>query len=282
MEALNYHPHPALENIIDNILITSFDFFAQKIVSPLYKFVPTHARSWVFYLEDEVLVKKGNGLYSKSARSLIVGPLTKPIMLDYGKKHKSLIVNFKPGGMYRLFGIPLHEVVNYELDAVLVLGKEVKDLMDILIQSKTDDLKNEIVQKYLLKKIGTIKTILPFDLAVQDLLINNMNQSMEYVASRACLSLRQFERISKERLGVSPKLYTRMARFSSAYKHKEKFPNTPWTKIAYKYGYFDQMHLIRDFKFFAHSNPSHLKEEDIRSSVRFRTLEQPFLKLHDF
>lgn len=250
---------------------------AQKIVSSLYKFVPTPARSWVFYLEDEVLVKKGNGLFSKSARSLIVGPLTRPIMLDYGKRHKSLIVNFKPGGMYRLFGIPLNEMVNSELDAVLVLGKEVDDLMDRLRQSKTDDLKNKIVQKYLLKKIETFKTILPFDLAVQDLLMNKGSQTMEDVASKACLSLRQFERISKERLGVSPKFYARMARFSAAYKHKEKFPTTPWIKIALNYGYFDQMHLIRDFKFFAHSNPSHLKEEDINNSVRFRTLEQPFL-----
>lgn len=277
MKALIYQPYPGLETIIDNILIISFDFLSQKIVLPVYKFVPTHARSWVFYLEDKVLVKKENGQYSKTARSLFVGPLTKPIMIDYGKKHKSVIVNFKPAGMYRLLGIPLNEMVNSELEASLVFGKEVDDLMDCLRQSKTDDLKNEIIQKYLLKKTKTFKTILPFDLAIQDLLINNGNQTMEYAASKACLSLRQFERISKERLGVSPKFYTRMARFSSAYKHKERFPKTPWIKIAYQYSYFDQMHLIHEFKFFAHANPSQLNEEGIKSSVRFRTLEEPFL-----
>lgn len=277
MKTSIYSPQPALENILDSILILSIDFSAQNVVSPIYKFVPTHARSWIFYFEDEVSAKKKGGLYYKAARCIIVGPFTTPIMLDCGKKYKSMIVNFKPGGMYRLFGVPLSKMVNSELDAFLVLGKEMDDLMDRLMNSKTDELKNEIVQNFLFKKIDFFKPILPFDLAVQELILNKGNLTMEHVASQACLSLRQFQRIAKERIGISPKFYARTARFSSAYKHKEQFPNTPWIKIAHEYGYYDQMHLIRDFKFFAHSNPSELKEEDIRSSVRFRTLEEPFL-----
>jgi hypothetical protein len=233
MKTSIYSPHPALKNVLDNISILSFDFSAQNIISPIYKFVPTHATSWMFYFEDEISVKKKGGLYSKCARCIIVGPFISPIMLDCGKKCKSMIVNFKPGGMYRLFGVPLSEMVNSELDAFLVLGKEVNDLMDCLMNSKSDELKNEIVQNYLLNKIDTFKPILPFDLAVQELIMNKGNQTMEHVASQACLSLRQFERIAKERVGVSPKFYARMARFSSAYKHKEQFPNTPWIKIAH-------------------------------------------------
>ena len=272
-----YRPHPALENIVDSIVIIAIDFSTQTIVSPIYKFVPTHARSWMFYFEDEVFAKKKDGQYYKAARCIIVGPFITPIMLDCGKKYKSMIVNFKPGGMYRLFGVPLSEMVNTELDAFLVLGKEMDDLMDRLMNSKTDELKNEIVQNYLLKKIDSFKSILPFDLAVQELIMNKGNLTMDHVASKACLSLRQFERVSKQRIGITPKLHSRMARFSAAYKYKEQFPKTPWIKIAHEFGYYDQMHLIRDFKFFAHSNPSELKASDITGSVRFRRLEEPLL-----
>ncbi|MEJ7663659.1 MAG: helix-turn-helix domain-containing protein [Hymenobacter sp.] len=96
---------------------------------------------------------------------------------------------------------------------------------------------------------------------------------MERLAAAACLSVRQFERKSYERLGFSPKLYSRMIRFSHAYKYKECAPHTSWTEIAHRCGYFDQMHFIRDFKFFTGYAPGILTEEEVRKSVLFRTLE---------
>ncbi|WP_409024752.1 AraC family transcriptional regulator [Flectobacillus sp. BAB-3569] len=38
-----------------------------------------------------------------------------------------------------------------------------------------------------------------------------------------------------------------------------------WTTIAYDCGYFDQMHLIRDFKTFCGSSPS-VMEDEIKAS----------------
>lgn len=272
-----YTPHPAIDSIIDNIIIISFDFSIEKKISPQYKFVPTHTRSWCFYLEDEVFAKKQDGPFVKSARSLIVGPVTLPVTLDYGKNHKSLIVNFKPAGMYRFFGIPLNEIVNSELDARLVLGKEVDTLIERLMEAKTDNVRNKIVQEFLISKNRVFKSGLPFDLAMQELIKNMGNQTMKKVASNACLSLRQFERISKKRIGLPPKFYARMARFSNAYKLKEQLPDVPWLTIAHECGYHDQMHLIRDFKFFANSNPSFFTEADIENSVRLRSMDEPFL-----
>src|SRR5678815_1036701 len=95
------------------------------------------------------------------------------------------------------------------------------------------------------------KRALPFDKAMLELLRLNGNTPIEQIASLACLSIRQFERVSKERVGFSPKLFSRLVRFSSAYRMRENFPLLSWTSIAYDCGYFDQMHLIRDFKEFA-------------------------------
>jgi AraC-like DNA-binding protein len=85
--------------------------------------------------------------------------------------------------------------------------------------------------------------------------------------------MRQCERKSYERLGLSPKVYSRMIRFSHAYKYKESSPHTSWTEIAHRCGYFDQMHFIRDFKAFAGFTPSMLKEAEIEKSVLFRKME---------
>ena len=94
-----------------------------------------------------------------------------------------------------------------------------------------------------------------------ELLHKNGNVPIEKIASLACLSLRQFERVCKERVGFSPKLFSRLIRFSSAYRMRENFPLLSWTSIAYDCGYFDQMHLIRDFKEFTGVAPGVIQKE---------------------
>lgn len=273
-----YNPHPALRDFVENITITSFDFTEEKNISPIYKFVPTHTRFLCFYLQDQVSVKKQNTDFAIRERAMIIGPQTIPVILDLGKKHKDVVVCLKPCGMYRLLGIPLKEIVDKDYDARLVIGKEVETLTYQLIDAETDEMKNKVIQTYLLKKLEYLKPCLPFDIAMLELVKENGNLNMDYVASKSCISLRQFERQSLERIGLPPKVYARLIRFSHAYKLKEMFPKSSWISIAHICGYFDQMHFIRDFKFFAGFTPSSLKEEDIIHSVRFRTLEDCFIE----
>jgi len=89
------------------------------------------------------------------------------------------------------------------------------------------------------------------------------------LASRACLSIRQFERVFKQRIGLPPKHFSRLVRFAHAWTIKEQQPDISWTKIAYECGYFDQMHLIRDFQEFAGVNPSSIELEISNSPAKF-------------
>jgi AraC-like DNA-binding protein len=49
-------------------------------------------------------------------------------------------------------------------------------------------------------------------------------------------------------MGLSPKLFARIARFQMALDAKRNTPARAWLSIAHEYGYFDQMHMIRDFQ----------------------------------
>lgn len=273
-----YKPHPALVNLVENVTITTIDFSTEKEISPIYRFVPTHTRFLCFYLEDKVSVKKPDTEFVIREHAMIIGPQTCPVILDLGQKHKDVIVCLKPSGMYRLLGFSLHEIVDRDFDARVIIGPEIETITERLVEAKTDDLKNAIIQDYLLKKLSCLKPELPFDSAMLQLVSQRGNLTMEYVASQSCLSLRQFERRSLERLGLPAKVYARLIRFSRAYKLKELFPHAPWLHIAHTCGYFDQMHFIRDFKFFAGFTPGNLKEGEVKNSVRFRTLEDAFLK----
>jgi transcriptional regulator GlxA family with amidase domain len=92
---------------------------------------------------------------------------------------------------------------------------------------------------------------------------------IDQLASHACLSTRQFERVFEQRIGLSPKHFSRLVRFSQAWIMKEQQPDISWIKIAHDCGYFDQMHMIRDFKEFAGVNPSVIELELLKFPVKF-------------
>ena len=273
MMPAHFAPHPALLEFIDSVFVLDIDFRAGAGPSPIYPFVPTHNRFLCFYLQDQVKVKKQTGDFLTRARSIIIGPQLTPVTLDLGQRHQAVIVNLKPAGMYRLLGIPMAELVDCDYDARQVMGREIDELLDRLHEGRSPAQRNATVQRYLLGKLGQLRPLLPFDGAILRQVRASGNLPIERVAAEACLSVRQFERLSYERLGLSPKVYSRMIRFSHAYKYKESSPHTSWTAIAHRCGYFDQMHFIRDFKAFAGHAPGVLKEADLAHSVRFRTME---------
>jgi AraC-like DNA-binding protein len=82
--------------------------------------------------------------------------------------------------------------------------------------------------------------------------------------------VRQVQRISRDRIGMSPKAFARVIRFSAAYRLHEERPGLRWTDIAYRCGYFDQMHLIRDFRDFAGMPPSVIERELARTELRLQ------------
>ncbi|SFQ78994.1 helix-turn-helix domain-containing protein [Hymenobacter arizonensis] len=268
----HFAPHPALLDYVDSVFVLTCDFAATGL-SPLYPFVPTHNRFLCFYLDDPVKVQKPAGAFVARARALIVGPHLAPVTLDLGRHHRAVVVNLKPAGMYRLLGIPMAELLDRDYDARLVVGREIDELLDRLHAGRTPAACNAVMQRYLLGKRGQLRPALPFDRALLHQVRASGNLPVERVAAHACLSVRQFERRAHERLGLPPKLFSRLIRFSHAYKHKEGAPQTPWLDIAHRCGYFDQMHFIRDFKFFAGFPPGRLQAADLEQSVLFRTME---------
>ncbi len=265
-------PHPLLREYVEIVVIVRIDFTTPGSLEPLYTFVPTHTRFLCFYLDDPVQVRKGEEGFVTRARSIIIGPQLTPVTLNLGKKHHAIIVGLKPGGMYRLLGVPMREIVDQDYDARLVMGREINELLDRLLSAKNNSDKNTITQQYLLQKLSRLKTAHPFDRVMTQLIGSKGNLPIEAAAARACLSIRQFERQCLDRIGLPPKLYARMVRFSHAYKLKENHPHMTWIDITHQCGYYDQMHLIRDFKAFAKFTPGMLLEKDIEKSVRFQTL----------
>ena len=234
----------------------------QQAPPVLCPYPPTPQNSLFFYINDQIKVQQdGSENFILQPRAVIVGPQLNRVTIDINKDHKAVRVGFHPGGLHRLLGLSMAEMIDGSYDAADVFGNEMKELNEKMQEAYSFDAIKNVVELFLLKKVKSLKEILPFDKAMLELLRVEGNVSIEKIASMACLSLRQFERVSKERIGLPPKLFSRIVRFSKAYRLKEQIPGISWTKIAYECNYFDQMHLIRDFKQFAGVAPGVIEKE---------------------
>src|SRR5262249_31991857 len=74
------------------------------------------------------------------------------------------------------------------------------------------------------------------------------------VASFVGLGLRQFQRRFKDEVGIAPKLFCRIQRFQKVFQALER-TGFSWVNAAVQCGYYDQAHLIRDFRDFSGEPP---------------------------
>jgi AraC-like DNA-binding protein len=68
------------------------------------------------------------------------------------------------------------------------------------------------------------------------------------LVSETGLSQRHLSRKFQEYVGLSPKEYLRVSRFIHSLDHLKRYPVFSLTEVAYKSGYYDQAHFIRDYK----------------------------------
>lgn len=82
---------------------------------------------------------------------------------------------------------------------------------------------------------------------------------LDWVASQARLSPRQFRRRCMQETGLSPNRLCRVLRFRRATRLSARLG---WAAVAADCGYSDQAHLIRDFREFTGSPPSRFRPQN--------------------
>ena len=84
------------------------------------------------------------------------------------------------------------------------------------------------------------------------------------VTDRLGLCSRRFTEVFDDEVGLTPKLYCRIQRFTHAIKLAHQTDDVDWADLAAMAGYYDQSHMIRDFQEFSGLNPSaYLKDRGI-------------------
>lgn len=158
---------------------------------------------------------------------------------------------FKPQGLMMLFDTPAIEFHNLNVPLRFLIGEKANEIEDQLEQSNNFSDRVNIIEAFLRKLLVKKSTEYNFkrlNNSLFQIISSNAPIGTDNLASTACLSRKQFERIFSELIGNSPKQMLKTIRFQKSIHLKSKNPDISLTQLAYASGYYDQSHMISDFK----------------------------------
>ncbi len=209
----------------------------------------------------------------------VVGSVTLP----YGSAHfagrfLAFGVFLKPLAPWQLFSIPPAVLANGSVEGEDILGKGMRDLWLMLGESTSFAERIQVAETYLLPFARNALARTPIMKSAQHMFHHKGATRIGELANYTALSVRQYERRFAEETGMTPKLFARITRFQTALDEKRMKPYRSWLSIAHEFGYFDQMHMVRDFQNLGGDAPSHLSEQI--GDLRPWSLASP-MALHD-
>lgn len=267
-------PSPCLQEFVRNYLIAHFIFDKGQDV-PFKPYSPKPEQTITFLPRGKLTINNPLSGETRIAPMIsICGQQVSRYNFYLSSEYLMFRVHFQPGALYRLLRIPLSEFTDSWFDAETVSSREILEVNERLANCLDYGQMIAVVEEYLIHKIKKVQTTThSLDKVAACIFTNPSRFSLDWLAEQSCLCSRQFNRKFVQRMGVGPKLYSRVVRFYKAYQYKETHPQDDWLSVALLFGYTDYQHMVKDFRQFAQVTPNLWLNQDNKSPERILNLE---------
>ena len=267
-----FAPPKALQPYVKQYLFAVKDFEVENT----FPIIPTGYPALLLYLEQK------NGGIAKYYQ-----PFQKTINLNefylYGLTTESFWVEVT--GEFKLFIIVLNPttlntllkqsaaVITNTIIPLSNLGLDSTLVVEQLLAAQNLLQQLTVLDAFLLKLFNRpINKIDEVDSALYHILTSSGLISLPEIQKRERVSTRTLQRKFTERIGVNPKAYLRLVRFRSMMQFISIHPQISWLDLTYHFGYYDQSHLIKDFRNYTGQCPNIFLQTD-------QDVDNEFLKL---
>ena len=244
----DFPPASSLKEFVQCYRIVHFEFHNTNDI-PFKAYPPKPEQCLHFFLRDSFATETKDSKKVTQPPILLSGQQTSLVKQYNGSNFLDLQIVFQPTAVFRLTGLPAHELTNQFIDATLVFPKDIKYTFEQLQQTSGYDQILEVAENFTNRLIHRVqKDAHILDNVSKQLKQSGGNISVDTLAQTAYLCTKQFKRKFHERVGVNPKTYARIVRFIRAYNLRNRFSTKGWEFIVSKCGYTDYQHLSKDYK----------------------------------
>jgi AraC-like DNA-binding protein len=166
-------------------------------------------------------------------------------------------IRFKPGGFSAFFQYdPLRQLTDEVLEFERTLFPDIKKTIQDFVP---------YLNRFFLDRLSPPKNLL--NPLIVDIYKNHGQVRLDTLAKKHFITPRQLERHFDRYVGLTPKAFADLVRFRhTLQKIGQSGSVKKWTDIAFECGYYDQAHLINDFKRYTGTTPANLILSDFSNA----------------
>jgi len=216
------------------------------------------------------------GRWVPQGRVFLAGTLTRPWLLRAGRRIRTLGIRFRPGEVRPILPVSMIEAADRELPLAASVGRgRAGTLLRGLRAARSEAARFAAAEEWLLERLAASHTRESAARPAVRLLLEARGAARIADVARALgWSRRRLERVFARDLGTSPKLFARIVRLNAVLAGLDARERASAVDMALAAGYFDQAHLLRDFRALAGRTPRAGRERDGELSRHFTQPER--------
>ncbi len=265
MNCLESSPSPRYAARIKRFWVIEDDASPGDSIQPV---LPDGCPELIFNLSDRFRRFTNDNECDLQPRTIAAGQMTKHLLIGPSGKVSLFGVRFKPAGAFGVFRFPLSQLTD-RIECLGDIWGTNEDRLHEQLASATDfHDRVTVFEKYLDElRVLDLASSNEMEYAVHSLKI--ARTSVRKLARELGWSERRLERRFAERVGISPKLFSRINRFQRMIRFLETGTVSDLAGTAIECGYYDQPHMNREFASFAGTSPTAFRASSHRMSKLF-------------
>ncbi|OBI90925.1 AraC family transcriptional regulator [Mycobacterium sp. 1245805.9] len=194
--------------------------------------------------------------------ALIIGPHSGSYISDIAADEPVMAIHFRPGGAFPYLGIPLGELEDAGVGLDDIWGRSGKELHERLVEAPSAAAGFGVLEEFLLNRARLSVRRDPGVAVAMEAIEADPSRQMAEVRRLAGLSTKRMIALFRTEVGLAPKAYARVRRLQAVLQQLDG-DAAGGADIAAGAGFFDQSHLVREFRSFTAMTPTQYRSQRI-------------------
>lgn len=187
--------------------------------------------------------------------SWIAGIQQAPLTIQAVRESNLVGIRFRPGGCRPFLGAPLTEITDQVIEARELFGPLIEKLRERVCRAPSAAERLQAIEAALLEQIGSV-AVDPLAASAVAMLTGSggrvrTGRVADLLGTTEKTLIARFSRT----VGVTPKVFARITRLQNVIRAVSNQTTPDWADVALSCGYFDQSHLINDFRRLSGTTP---------------------------
>jgi len=209
----------------------------------------------------DILIERTTGKQTAA----VVGTMTRAIVVPGIHPRTFTSIRFKPGGAFGFLRVPIHEFSDRNVD-LRSIWNDASALLERIEAARSSEERAQILDRELLRRLASATPTDPLVEAALARIRQSCGQlRVDSLSGELGVSRQHLTRRFDVQVGLSTKMFSRVWRLQTVVERIRHVETIDWSDLALDSGYYDQAHMIGEFRELAGVTPTVLQNRNTRA-----------------